>query len=56
MKYVFRCSADSGAYEYLILSYIEGKDIGLIYSQLQDEDKKEFAKEIVQIQNQVALG
>ena len=41
-------------YEYLILSYIEGRDIGLIYSQLQDEDKKVIAKEIVQIQNQVA--
>ena len=41
-------------YEYLILSYIEGKDIGLVYSQLSDVDKKEIAKEIVHIQNQVA--
>lgn len=32
-------------YEYLILSYFEGKDIGLIYQQLKDEDKKSIAKE-----------
>lgn len=44
----------SDEYEYLILSYIEGRDIGLIYSQLQDDDKKKIAKEIVHIQNQVA--
>lgn len=40
-----------GEYEYLILSYLEGKDIGLVYSQLKDADKKEIAKEIVHIQN-----
>ncbi|MCH5194832.1 MAG: phosphotransferase [Oscillospiraceae bacterium] len=43
-----------GEYEYLILSYFEGKDIGLVYSQLKDNDKEEIAKEIVRIQNQVA--
>lgn len=41
-------------YEYLILSYLEGKDIGLIYSQLNDAEKTEIAKEIVHIQNKVA--
>lgn len=41
-------------YEYLILSYFEGKDIGLVYTQLTDDDKKEIAKEIVAIQNKVA--
>lgn len=41
-------------YEYLILNYFEGKDIGLVYTQLNDEDKKEIAKEIVAIQNKVA--
>lgn len=41
-------------YEYLILSYIEGKDIGIVYEQLMDEDKRAIAKEIVHIQNQVA--
>lgn len=42
-------------YEYLILSYIEGKDIGLVYPQLKDDDKKAIAKEIVHIQNKVAV-
>lgn len=41
-------------YEYLILTYIEGEDLGLVYSQMTDCDKKAVAKEIVQIQNQVA--
>ncbi len=41
-------------YEYLILSYIDGKDIGLVYAQLKEEDKKAIAKEIVNIQNKVA--
>lgn len=41
-------------FEYLVLTYFEGKDIGLVYSQLSDVDKKEIAKEIVHIQNQVA--
>lgn len=41
-------------YEYLILSYIEGRDIGIVYEQLTDEDKRAIAKEIVHIQNQVA--
>lgn len=43
-----------GEYEYLILFYIEGKDIGLVYQQLKDEDKRAIAKEIVHIQNRVA--
>lgn len=43
-----------GKYEYLILAYIEGKDIGLVYQQLNDEDKAAIAKEIVHIQKQVA--
>lgn len=42
-------------YEYLILSYIEGRDIGIVYQQLNDEDKRAIAKEIVQIQNKVAV-
>lgn len=41
-------------YEYLMLSYLEGKDIGLVYPQLGTDDKKAIAKEIVQIQNRVA--
>lgn len=41
-------------YEYLILSFIEGRDIGLVYLQLGDDDKRAIAKEIVHIQNKVA--
>ncbi|MCH5274077.1 MAG: aminoglycoside phosphotransferase family protein [Lachnospiraceae bacterium] len=41
-------------YEYLVLSYLEGKDIGLVYLQLKDDDKKAIAREIVSIQNRVA--
>lgn len=41
-------------YEYLILSYIEGKDIGIVYEQLTDEDKRVIANEIVHIQNRVS--
>lgn len=41
-------------YEYLILSYVEGKDIGLVYEQLTVDDKQEIAREIVSIQNKVA--
>jgi len=41
-------------YEYLILSYFEGKDIGLVYTQLSAAEKREIAKEVVEIQNKVA--
>lgn len=40
-------------YEYLILTFFEGKDIGLVYSQLSDEDKRNIACEIVSIQDRV---
>lgn len=41
-------------YEYLILTYIEGKDIGDVYSKLTDSEKRAIAKEIVSIQDKVA--
>lgn len=41
-------------YKYLILSYAEGKEIGDIYSQLTDDEKKQIAKEVIDIQKQVA--
>lgn len=41
-------------YEYVVLSYFEGQDIGLVYEQLTEEDKQAIAKEIVQIQERVA--
>ena len=44
-----------GEFEYLILTYFEGKDIGLVYPQLSDVEKKEIAREIVRIQDQVAV-
>ena len=41
-------------YEYLILTYFEGQDIGLVYAELTAEDKQEIAKSVVEIQNKVA--
>lgn len=41
-------------YEYVVLSYFEGQDIGLVYEQLTEDDKQAIAKEIVQIQERVA--
>lgn len=41
-------------YEYIILTYFEGEDIGLVYQQLQENEKKTIAKEVVQIQERVA--
>lgn len=43
-----------GKYNYLILTYLEGTDIGLVYPSLNSNDKKAIAKEIVRIQNQVS--
>lgn len=40
-------------FEYLILSYFEGQDIGLVYEQLTEDDKQAIAKEIVRIQERV---
>lgn len=42
-------------YEYLILSYVEGHDIGLIYTNLTVDEKRMIAKELVQLQNRAAL-
>lgn len=41
-------------YEYLVLSYLEGKDIGLVYPQLTAEEKRAVAREVVAIQDRVA--
>ena len=40
-------------YEYVVLTYFEGKDIGLIYKELTDKEKKNIAREIVAIQKQM---
>lgn len=41
-------------YEYIILTFIEGKDIGLVYQNLSTSEKKKIAKDVVEIQNKVA--
>lgn len=41
-------------YVYLILSYIRGEDMGNVYFQLNDSEKKQIAKEVVGIQRKVS--
>lgn len=41
-------------YEFLILTYIEGRDLGLVYDSLTMEDKRAIAKEVVRIQELAA--
>lgn len=41
-------------YEYIVLTYIEGKDIGLVYQNLSTSEKKKIAKDVVEIQKKVA--
>lgn len=41
-------------YEYLILTYFEGKDIGLVYTELTSDEKSGIAKAVVEIQNKVS--
>lgn len=41
-------------YQYLILSYLPGEDIGNIYKDLRDSEKRQIAKEVVAIQNKVS--
>lgn len=40
-------------YEYIILTYFEGKDIGLVYAELTNEEKLNIAREIVEIQRKL---
>ena len=41
-------------YSYLILSYIRGDDIGNVYYKLSASEKKQIAKEVVEIQRKVS--
>ena len=41
-------------YSYLILSYIRGDDIGNVYCILSDNEKKQIAKEVIEIQRKVS--
>lgn len=42
-------------YEYMVLSYLEGEDIGAVYPLLSKKEKREIAKELVAIQRKVAM-
>lgn len=42
-------------HEYLILSYLEGRDIGLVYRELSKQEKKTIAKQVIEIQRRAAL-
>ena len=44
----------SDGFDYLILSYIEGDDIGNVYSELTDEQKRQIAREVIAIQKKVS--
>ena len=41
-------------YEYLILTYLQGKDIGLVYQDLTAAEKRKIAKDIIAVQRKVA--
>ena len=41
-------------YWYLVLNYIEGEDIGLVYSKLTQEEKKKIAEDVIGIQRKVS--
>lgn len=41
-------------YSYLILSYIPGDDIGNVYDELNDSEKSQIAREVVEIQRRVS--
>lgn len=41
-------------YDYVILSYIDGEDLGIVYPGLSDDEKHAIAREVVRIQNIVA--
>lgn len=43
-----------GEYHYLILNYLEGKDIGLVYPDLTKQEKKQIAKEVMETQRKVS--
>lgn len=41
-------------FSYLILNYIDGDDLGNVYANLKESEKKDIARDIVKIQNTVA--
>lgn len=51
---VVRSKGKHGNDSYLILSYIPGEDIGNVYDKLNDGEKKQIAREVVEIQRKVS--
>lgn len=43
-----------GGFDHLILSFIEGRDIGVVYGELTAEEKRGIAREITEIQKKVS--
>ncbi len=41
-------------YDYIILTYLNGRDFGIVYPTLKDGEKRTIAREVVRIQNTVA--
>lgn len=41
-------------YNYLILNFFEGKDIGIVYQELTKAEKKKIAKDVIEIQRKVS--
>jgi len=41
-------------YNYMICSFVNGKEIGLVYTDLTDSEKRTIAKEVVEIQHKVS--
>lgn len=41
-------------YNYVILSYLDGKDLGIVYPTLSNDEKRKIAREVVRIQNVVS--
>lgn len=41
-------------YNYIILNFLEGKDIGIVYQELTKSEKKKIAKEVIEIQRRVS--
>lgn len=41
-------------YSYLVLNYIDGDDLGIVYPGLSDDEKRDIARDVVNIQNVVA--
>jgi hypothetical protein len=48
-------SGSENGYEYLVMSYIPGKDLGLVYHELSRESKKAIAAELVAIQQNAEM-